>query len=357
MKLTEIFQAVREFPAVRFELRQTQQALDRSTRECERLGADKSDISARLRFSEQKTEAYQAVLEALCPKQESLEEMKRLYKIVSPSLDASGFTLYRTAKKLTGIDVHTFFPYEDTQGIFEAMDGRQLLNCLIAARFDAVEWEAVEGSGCEKAVFREVDNTTLEYRAFEHRLYWAVLARMGFENMLAREVESKVTELKLYSPLYGELENPETDTPEVLDGHELKWFQETILQGIEDAQLPDVTERGLMDCFDGSESVDEKVISFFPTVEEIDGRLYGVAVCQIRGELNPGELEELREYCHAQFADAWGEGFAQRPRHTEYGDLCVSFYTDSSVSVLTKEEMDRIPSRTQHQPKRGGDTR
>ena len=138
---------------------------------------------------------------------------------------------------------------------------------------------------------------------------------------------------------------------------ELKWFENTILRAIEDEQMPEEAERGLMAYFDGSDALNEKVISLFPSVEEVDNRLYGVAVCQIRGELNPGELEELREYCHAQFADAWGEGLAQRPRHTEYGDLCVSFYTDSSVSVLTKEEMDRIPSRTQHQPKRGGDTR
>jgi hypothetical protein len=84
-----------------------------------------------------------------------------------------------------------------------------------------------------------------------------------------------------------------------------------------------------------------------------------VAVCQIRGELNPGELEELREYCHAQFADAWGEGFAQRPRHTEYGDLYVSFYIDNSTYILTKEELEtaRAPSHAPHQPKRGGGSR
>ena len=70
-------------------------------------------------------------------------------------------------------------------------------------------------------------------------------------------------------------------------------------------------------------------------------------------------MAELKEYCHAQYNDAWGEGFAQRPRRTEYGDLYVSFYTDSSSSILTKEEMEtaKTPSRAHSQPKRGGDAR
>ena len=382
MGLRDMIRAIREYPAARAELdtarselRQARQALERSTQECERLGADHSDISMRLRFSEKKTAALQSVLETLCPKQASLEEMKRLYAAISPSLDASGFTLYRTAQKLTGIDVHAFFPYEDNRGMFEAMDGRQLLNCLTAARFGAVEWKVVEGTGHEKAVFREVDTSTPEYRAFEKQLYTKALERMGFQDMLAPDqvavIENNVTELKLYSPLCAELEGeapardwidePDPPEPPPLTGEDLSApaLRAAILKGIEDEQAPEGSERGLMIYFDGSDAVNEKVISFFPSVEEVDGCLYGVAVCQVKGELSPSEMVELKEYCLCQYADGWGEGFSQRPRHTEYGDLYVSFYTDDSTYILTKEELEtaRVPSYAPHQPKRGGDAR
>ena len=382
MGLRDMIRAIREYPAARAkldmarsELRQVQQALERSAQECERLEADKSNIFTRLRFSEKKTAALQSVLEAFCPKQASLEGMKQLYAAISPSLDPSGFTLYRAAKKLTGIDIHTFFPYEDNRGMFEAMDGRQLLNCLTAARFGAVEWKVVEGTGHEKAVFREVDTSTPEYQAFEKQLYTKVLERMGFQDMLAPDqvtiFESKVTELKLYSPLSAELEGeasvqdwvdePDPPEPPPLTGEDLSApaLRAAILKGIEDEQAPEGSGRGLMIYFDGSDAVNEKVISFFPSVEEVDGWLYGVAVCQVRGELSPSELEELKEYCLCQYADGWGKGFAQRPRHTEYGDLYVSFYIDNSTYILTKAELEtaRAPSHAPHQPERGGGAR
>ena len=106
----------------------------------------------------------------------------------------------------------------------------------------------------------------------------------------------------------------------------------------------------------GAESVKEKVASLFPTVEEVGGKLYGVAVCQIREQLAPDELVELKEFCTSQYADGWGEGYEQRPRKTEYGDLYVSFWQGEDYFILTKEEMEaaRAPVHTQHQPKRGG---
>lgn len=382
MGLKDILRAIQEYPAARaelettrLELRQARQALERSTQECKRLEADKSNIFTRLRFSEKKAAALQSVLEALCPKQTSLEEMKRLYDMISPNLDASGFTLYRAAKKLTGIDIHTFFSYEDNRGMFEAMDGRQLLNCLTAARFGAVEWEIVEGTGHEKAVFREMDTSTPEYQAFEKQLYTKVLERMGFQDMLAPEqvtvIENKVTELRLYSPLSAELEeqapvrdwidDPEPSTPLPLTGDDLSAteLRAAILKGIEDEQGPEEAERGLMAYFDGSDAVNEKVISVFPSVEEVDGRLYGVAVCQLKEALTPGEMAELKEYCLCQYSDGWGEGYEQRPRRTSYGELYVSFWQAKDFFILTKEEMEtsRAASRPPHQPKRGGDAR
>lgn len=187
---------------------------------------------------------------------------------------------------------------------------------------------------------------------------------MDLRNLLAPDQEvgviaNRTTELRLYSRLSGELTEEEYDDPQILDGCELAVFQEKIQLGIEDEQMPDEEERGLMAYFDGSDAVNEKVISLFPSVEVVDGELYGVAVCQINGALTAGELEELKEYCHSQYADGWGEGFAQRPRRTEYGDLYVNFWQVNNASILTKEELEtpRAPSRSPRQPKRGGGAR
>ena len=118
-------------------------------------------------------------------------------------------------------------------------------------------------------------------------------------------------------------------------------------------------ERGLMAGFDGSDTVNEKVVSIFPSVEVVDGKLYGVAVCRISGTLSADELAELKECCQCQYNDCWGEDFTKRSHRTEQGDLCVSFYVDSSDSILTKEELsaEKLPDRAPRQPMRGGEAR
>ena len=371
MGLSDKLRAIREYPAVhaeletvRFELRQARQALEKSEQDCESLSFTLEEQKDYTKFLSGKAEALQEALTEFCPKLSAREELKRFYDTISPCLDASGFTLYRMAKELTGFDVPSCFPYEDNRGLFEEADGRQLLRWLTAVHFQAVDWDIIPSSTYESATLREVDISTPEYQAFEQQLYGKVLSRMGFENIVAPEqeagaIESKVTELKLYSPLSGELTDPEDDQPQAMDGGDLTPFQDVILRGIGDEQLTEEADRGLMLYYDGPSAVDEKVISFFPSVEKVDGRLYGVAVCRITAPLYPEEIAELKEYCRSQYNDAWGKGFAQRPRHTEYGDLYVSFYTDNSTSILTKEELEtaRTASRPPHQPKRGGDAR
>ena len=220
----DMLQAIREYPAAcarletaQRELNQAQKALEKSELECQRLSGDYSEARRRANFSEKKSAALQAALDAYCPKLSSLAEMIRFYETVSPSLDPQGFTLFRAAKKMTGIDLYSYFAYEDSRGLFEQMDGRQLLRWLTAARFGAVEWEIVTGTCYEEAILREVDTSAPEYLAFERKLYRKVLERMGFGDLLASEetqksqktevitAEEKITEWKLYSPLYAEL--------------------------------------------------------------------------------------------------------------------------------------------------------
>ena len=381
MGLRDTLQAIRQYPVARArleaaqgELRQARTALEKSELECQRLSGDYSEARHRLRFSEKKAEALQAALDAFCPKLASLEEMTRFYDTLSPSLDPQGFTLYHTAEKMTGIDLYGYFAYEDSRGLFEEMDGRRLLRWLTAARFGAVDWEIVTGTCYEEATLREVDTSMPEYRAFAAELYRKVLEHMGFGALLAPEetvkshevevipVEEKTTELKLYSPLLAELFEADPDEEpgcgsQILTGENLTGFQAVIRQGIEDERMPGEAERGLMTYFDGSEAVDEKVASINIDVEEVDGELFGVAVCKVKGRLSPGELEELKEFCTGQYSDGWGEGYEQRPRRTDYGSLYVSFWDCNGFILRTRDELEAAKAPARPRPQRGDGAR
>lgn len=192
MGLRDMLRAIREYSPVRaeletarFELRQAQQALDQSKQNCEALWFTSNEQSDCIKFLSHKAEALQDALTEFCPKLSAPEELKRFYNTISPSVDTQGFTLYHMAQKLTGIDVPSLFPYEDNRGLFEVMDGHQLMGWLTAAHFQAVDWEVIPGSCYEAATLREVDTSTPEYQEFEKQLYEKVLERLGFQDILA----------------------------------------------------------------------------------------------------------------------------------------------------------------------------
>jgi len=87
-------------------------------------------------------------------------------------------------------------------------------------------------------------------------------------------------------------------------GEELVGQKDMILDAIESEKLPEEAQRGLMEYFDGSQAVNEKVFSLYPSVEEVNGVLYGVTVCKLNSSLMPDELAELKSYCVGQLADA-----------------------------------------------------
>lgn len=118
---------------------------------------------------------------------DTVEKLKELYERAAPRHDPDGFRLYFAAQEVTGIKrLWEEFPYEDACGRFVAADGHELLRYLTAAYFKAVSWEIVPGTSYERAVLREVDASTPEYRAFEKRIYETALERMGFRGSLSR---------------------------------------------------------------------------------------------------------------------------------------------------------------------------
>ena len=150
--------------------------------------------------------------------------------------------------------------------------------------------------------------------------------------------------LKLYMPLsariherseWGELDDWGTE----MDSRDLLPYESQINWAMRDNDLPAEKTRGLMHWYDDKDGVNRKVYSAFFTVENRDGRLWGVAECKVAGTLEAEELETLRDYLAGQASDGWGEGFEQRPLITaDRGELYVSLWNSDQWSILTEEE-------------------
>ncbi|MEA4816319.1 MAG: DUF4314 domain-containing protein [Lachnospiraceae bacterium] len=153
--------------------------------------------------------------------------------------------------------------------------------------------------------------------------------------------------LKLYMPLtvnaylrneYGDLDNDAVE----FGRYEVLEHQDSILAAILKERMPEEAERGLMKYYHGNDSVNQKVQSYFFTVEQVDDKLMGVAECRIKGELTVEELERLKDEISGQASDGFGEGFEQRPIKIADGEICVSLWSsEKSWSIMTQDELEQ----------------
>ena len=166
----------------------------------------------------------------------------------------------------------------------------------------------------------------------------------------------KLTTLKLYMPLtadlyerneYGEFDDCST----LLEGRELRGYQDQITAALVKNRMLEETERGLMHWYDEVDSVNTKVRSAVFTVEERDRQLWGVAECRVAGELSDTELETLKEYLTGQASDGWGEGFEQRDIRVDDGTLAVHFWQEDGFKMTPSFEKIQKPEKNSLRPK------
>ena len=123
-------------------------------------------------------------------------------------------------------------------------------------------------------------------------------------------------------------------------------------------RVPEEAGRGLMLWCD-KEFLDVKVRSAVFTAEARGGRLWGVAECQVVGQLSPEELTGLKDYLTGQAADGVGEGLEQQAIRVDGGELYVHMWQPEGWSIQTEAERfgpqqvqespdDGIPTEAQH---------
>ena len=147
------------------------------------------------------------------------------------------------------------------------------------------------------------------------------------------------TTMKLYMPLtadayyyneYGDME----DESYPMDGRELRAYEGAILKALINNRMPEESESGIMHWYDGNDSVEAKVKSVVFTVEEREGKLWGVAECRVVGDLTPEELSTLKEYITGRHRTV-GAKASSSVRSTSVTVICMSISGTSAMTGIS----------------------
>lgn len=167
--------------------------------------------------------------------------------------------------------------------------------------------------------------------------------------------EIDIPQIELLTPLTAEFRPDyrewEDDEPgeELLAGADLVQYRESIQERVDKEN--DLCGNGspcnLMDYFDGTPSIKEKVTSAVVSVKEVEGVLYGCTTLELKEFLDREEMTELCDYITGQYSDGWGEGFEQRDIEVDGGILNVHFWQWNGFCF---KEQEKAPADAQKQP-------
>ena len=203
-------------------------------------------------------------------------------------------------------------------------------------------------------IIQEVSFRTIQQLAQRYDIKMAKNTDIGVDFQPDIHVEAeKLTELKFYCPLkvqreirpsFDEDEDEFFEDTEELSDFEVLEYESEISDAIEAYQSDEEENRGIMAYLGDRKRFADKVYSIFPSVEKVGDRLMGVFTCQICGELDSYEYDELLQELRGQASDGYCEGLEQHEIHTSEGDIYVSFYdTCGAWDLMTEEEVKAAP--------------
>lgn len=148
--------------------------------------------------------------------------------------------------------------------------------------------------------------------------------------------------MRIFFPLkiitYPQVEYGLDDNPEDITSKEAVAYEDAILAAIAKENRFFENDRGLAEYIH-DEALNKKVYSLYPSVEIVDGELWGVMTAGLKESLSGEETAALMEYVCGQNSDGYGEGFEQRPIKTPDGEIYVSFWDSGNYSMKMEQEM------------------
>jgi hypothetical protein len=125
---------------------------------------------------------------------------------------------------------------------------------------------------------------------------------------------------------------------EVISPREAVVYEDQILAAIAKENSHFENDRGLAEYIH-NEALNKKVYSLYPSVEIVDGELWGVMTAGLKESLSGEEVSALLDYVCGQNSDGYGEGLEQRPIKTPDGEIYVSFWNHENYSLKLEQEM------------------
>lgn len=130
------------------------------------------------------------------------------------------------------------------------------------------------------------------------------------------------------------------DEPEELDMEDLCDYKEEIRKEIAVSHRSNEREKGLAVYLDDY-ILAKRLISMKPTVEEYQGKLWGVLDVKSYGTLLEKEVQYLYTKWGEQTSDGWGEAFEQRLIRVESGELYVHFGNPDRIFIEHRMEVNQ----------------
>lgn len=97
-----------------------------------------------------------------------------------------------------------------------------------------------------------------------------------------------------------------------------------------------------LDAFQG---LFDAVTSMTHTIEDVDGKFFGVTACQLKRPLEFMEQYALKMYCQGLYDEKMFDERFSCPASSTHGELSVHIWRDRSRFMLTEKEMEQAPWR------------
>ena len=164
---------------------------------------------------------------------------------------------------------------------------------------------------------------------------------------------SGIVELKLYSPLQVDIIDRDRSGPPIplqaVNREQGGEYLGKIMNAFRELQFQEDARNAFIASEQDWSEICEKIISLTHTVEAFNGTLYGVYTCRSSGVLDPGETDDLKWYCHDQWENGWGEGYACCPCEGGGLGLYIHFWQDDSAPLLTRDKLEAARSMEKEQ--------